>query len=331
MAGEIMKTKDFSRLLSPLYVIISGSLGMLITFIILFYKFPNALDEAGLKFVSRPEYVIWAFLHSILSSVITITIIPLWSMLFGFVKDQLKTETADEKRKSVNSLVFSGIILTTIIFSVLGFITALSSRYFDVSPHIPDNLYNRFYFIYGYTTLSSLPALLGILSIHTATQKISNMIDFPDQTKKKLFDLRDNLLRYRSLLQLYLLIVGIILSMASITGIGYRAIFVGLEAEGIEYFPVSHALIFGLFFTIFLLLVYVPVHLTLTETSRKLRDAICPITSIETLQEVMPLRKQLDEMLQINVDMMDSFKHGFMTLAPFVSSLFASIIGDIKL
>ena len=326
-----MKTKDYPRLLSPLYVILSGSLGMLITFVIFFYKFPNASDKVGLAFVSRPEYIIWVFLHSILSCVTTITIVPLWGMLLGFTSDQLITEKSDENRTIINNLVLSGIILTAIIFAVLGLITSLSSVYFDVESYIPSNLFPRFYFIYGYTTLSSLPALLGILSIHTATQKISTKIDFPNQTKKELFNLRGNLLEYRSLLQVYLLIAGIILSLASITGVGYRAIFVGLKADGIENFPVSHALIFGLFFTVLLLLVYIPVHLTLTETCRKLRDAICPITSIETLQEVMHLRKQLDEMLQINVDIMSSFKHGFMALAPFVSSLLASVVGDINL
>ena len=326
-----MRTKDFPRLFSPLYVIIAGSLGMFITFIVFFYDFPDASDVVGIAFVSRPEYVIWVFLHGILSGFVAITIIPLWGMLLGFVRDQLKTETSDENRAMVTNLVLSGIILVAIIFVVLGFITSLSSQYFDVMSYIPENLFPRFFFIYGYTTLSSLPALLGILSIHTAAQKTSTKIDIPDQTKEELFDLRDDLLNYRSLLQFYLLIAGIILSMASITGVGYRAIFVGLEANGIENFPVSHALIFGLFFTILLLLVYVPVHLTLTETSRKLRDVICPITSIETLQEVMPLRKQLDEMLQINVDIISNFNQGFMTLAPFISSLFAGIIGDIKL
>lgn len=326
-----MKIKEFQGIFSPLYVIISGSLGMLITFIIFFYNFPNASDKVGIAFVLRPEYVIWTFLHGILSCIVTVTFIPLWVLLFRFVNDQTRTESPEATRTTIFHLIFSGVILVAIIFAILSFITSLSSEYFDVMSYIPENLFPRFFFIYGYTTLSSLPALLGILSIHAAAQKISTKIDIPDQTREELFDLRDDLLKYRSLLQFCLLIAGIVLSMASITGIGYRAIFVGLKADGIENFPVSHALIFGLFFTILLLLVYVPVHLTLTETSRKLRDAVCPITSVEMLQEAMPLRKQLDEMLQINVDFMSNLKHGFMTLAPFVSSLFASIIGDIKL
>ena len=119
--------------------------------------------------------------------------------------------------------------------------------------------------------------------------------------------------------------------MASITGVAYRAIFVGLGASGIENFPVSHALSYGLFFTILLLLVYTPVHITLTETSQKLRDAICPITSVETLPEVIAQRKYLDEMLHINGDLISNFRDGFMALAPFVSSLFASVIGNIQL
>ncbi len=307
----MMKTIDFPRLNSPLYVIISGSLGILITFTIFFYNFPDASDKAGLAFVARPEYVIWIFLHAILSCVVTVSIIPLWVMLFRFVSDQMETETPETARANIFNLVLSGFILAAIIFAVLGFITAISSQYFDQSPYIPQKLYDRFFFIYGYTTLSSLPALLGILSINTAAQKTSTKIDLPNQSKEEFFELRGELLQYRSLLQFYLLIVGIILSMAAITGVGYRAIFVGLEANNIENFPVSHALIFGLFFTILLVLVYLPVHLTLTETSRKLRDTICPITSIETLQEIMPQRKHLDEMLQINVDMISNFRQGF--------------------
>jgi hypothetical protein len=323
--------KDLPKLFSPLYVIISGSLGMIITFAIFFYNFPDASDKVGMAFVTRPEYVVWTFLHAVMSCVVTVSIIPLWNMLFRFVSAQIKTETPKATRVTIFNLVLSGFILTAIIFAVLGLITALSSQYFDQSPYIPKNLYNRFFFIYGYTTLASLPALLGILSIHTAAQKTSVKIDLPEQTKENLFELRDDLLQYRSLLQVYLLVVGTILSMASITGVGFRAIFVGLDASGIENFPVSHALIFGLFFTILLLLVYTPVHLTLTETSQKLRDNICPITSIETLPEVIAQRKYLDEMLQIDVDLISNFKHGFMTLAPFVSSLFVSIVGDIKL
>lgn len=326
-----MKNLDFQRFVSPLYVIISGSLGILITFTLFFYNFPDASDKVGIAFVTRPEYVIWTFLHAILSCVVTVSIIPLWLMLVRFVSEQMETETPRSAQANIFNLGLSGFILAAIIFAVLGFITSLSSQYFDQSPYIPKNLYPRFFLIYGYTTLSSLPALLGILSISTAAKKTSAKIDLPNQTKEELFELRHELYHYRSLLQVYLLIVGIILSMASITGVGYRAIFVGLEANGIENFPVSHALIFGLFFTLLLVLVYVPVHLTLTETSRKLRDHICPITSVETLQEVMPQRDQLDEILQINVDLTSNLKHGFMTLAPFVSSLFASIIGDIKL
>jgi hypothetical protein len=185
--------------------------------------------------------------------------------------------------------------------------------------------------IYSIPILSSLPALLGILSIHTAVRKVSLKIDIPDQTKEELFSLQGKLRYYRFLLQGYLLFLGIILSMAAITGVGYRAIFVGLDAKEIEYFPVTHAMGFGLVFTILLLLVYLPVHFALTETSRKLRDSICPIASIETLHEVMAKRKDLDEMLQTNVDVMSNFKSGFMTLAPFLSSILASFLGDISL
>ena len=330
--GEIMRVKkDFSKAFSPLYVLISGSVGMFIIFTLFYYKFPDATDEIGMAFVSRPEFPIWVFMHAILACVVTITFFPLWGILIEFVRDQMKTESANRNRKTVFNLIFQGVVLATFIFSVLGFLTIISYKYFDQSLYIPKNFYNRVLFILSFPTLSSLPALLGIMSIHTAVGKVSQKIDTPDQAKEELFSLQGELQHYRFLLQGYLLFLGVILSMAAITGVGYRAIFVGLGAKEIEYFPVTHAMGFGLVFTILLLLVYLPVHFALTETSRKLRDRICPITSIETLQEVMAKRKYLDEMLQTNVDIMSNFKSGFMTLAPFLSSILASFLGDISL
>lgn len=115
--------------------------------------------------------------------------------------------------------------------------------------------------------------------------------------------------------------------MVTITTAGSRAIFVGLGADSINNFPVTHAILFGLVFTILLLLVYAPVHFALTEASRKLRDSLCPIASMETLKDDMAQRKYLDEILQTNISIMDNLKYGFITLAPFVSSLLASVIG----
>jgi hypothetical protein len=317
----------YSKVFNPVYVLITGSLGVFITFAMFLYRYPDPLDQVGQAFASRPEFLVWVFLHATLSSIITITLIPIWGVLFRFFLDQIKSESSVRRCKLIFNLIINALIWITVLFILLRFLEDVFIRYFDPSPYIPGGYDDRVNFIYGYTTLAALPALLGIMTIHPAAQSLLRKIEVPDQTKNALFALRKDLFSYRTLLQGYLLILGIILSMISITTAGSRAIFVGLEVPGVENFPVTIAILYGLVFTVLLLLVYVPVHFTLTETSRKLRDRLCPIETIDTLEQDLVQRKHLDEVLQTNVSILDNLKYGFITLAPLVSSLLANVIG----
>lgn len=322
-----MKFNGYSKVFNPVYVLVTGSLGVLITFAMFLYRYPGPFDQVGQAFVSRPEFLIWVFLHAFLSCIITIALFPIWRVLFGFFLDQVKTETTVKRRKMFFTLIINAVIWIILTFALLSFLTSVFNRYFDPSPYVPGGYEDRITFIYVYTFLVALPALLGMMTIHTAVQKLSKNIESPNQTKNALFALRMDLFSYRTLLQSYLLILGIILSMVAITTAGSRAIFVGLEAPDVGNFPVTIAILYGLVFTIMLLLVYVPVHFALTETSRKLRDRLYPIASLETLEHDIAQRKYLDEVLQTNVSIMDNLKYGFITLAPFVSSLLANVIG----
>jgi len=86
-------------------------------------------------------------------------------------------------------------------------------------------------------------------------------------------------------------------------------------------------IIYGLVFTVILLLIYAPTHLALTETSRKLRDGLCPLDSLGTLKADMDQRAALDDLLQTNIGIAENLKAGVATLSPLVTSLIVSLLG----
>ncbi|NUM44636.1 MAG: hypothetical protein HUU38_08000, partial [Anaerolineales bacterium] len=118
----------------------------------------------------------------------------------------------------------------------------------------------------------------------------------------------------------------IILSLIPLNTAGLRAILVALEPANEQNFPVTYTILHGLIFTILLLLVYIPAHTALTETSRTLRDKLVPLQSLTTLKADLEQRKMLDDLLQTNLGLTQNLKTGLITLFPLVTSLIASIL-----
>ena len=69
-----------------------------------------------------------------------------------------------------------------------------------------------------------------------------------------------------------------------------------------------------------------PAHLILADVSRKLRDHLCPLDSLATLQDDVSERKTLDELLQTNIGITQNLKTGLITLAPLATSLLAGLL-----
>jgi len=123
------------------------------------------------------------------------------------------------------------------------------------------------------------------------------------------------------------MMVGAILSMIPITTAGLRANLIAAYPQIEPIYPVSYVIIYGLVFTLLLLLVYLPTHLTLAQASRELRDSLCPLNSLSTLKDTVERRKSLDEILQTNIGLTQNLKSGLVTLAPLISSLVVSVLG----
>jgi hypothetical protein len=86
-------------------------------------------------------------------------------------------------------------------------------------------------------------------------------------------------------------------------------------------------MIYGLLYTILLVLLYVPTHMMVAEVSRNLRDELCPVKDLANLKEIFERRKSLDDYLQINIGLGQNLRTGIITLAPLVSSLLSGLLG----
>jgi hypothetical protein len=97
----------------------------------------------------------------------------------------------------------------------------------------------------------------------------------------------------------------------------------GLFSSGV--FPAQSIIVYGLIFTLLLILIYVPTYVTLSDVGRELRDTKYPL-NIDNLEETIKKRKVLDDLLQTNIGITENLKNGIFTLSPLVSGLVASLL-----
>jgi hypothetical protein len=320
-----MKSLSISTIFNPYYVFLTGSLGVFIALAMFTWNYPLPGDQKGQAFVAAQPFWVWVFLIAILCCLLTVLILPLWGMLIHLLKNRLYVDAPRQKASMTIKLIFQAIVLTLVVFWLLNFIR--SERFgFDLLAYVPEQHSARMNFIFIYTFLTALPALLGMLLIHSGVQELSQKMEAVGDDERKLFPLVDDLRSFRSLLQNYLTILGIILSMIPINTAGLRAIIIAVDPKTEQAFPVTDALLFGFVFTILLLLIYIPAHLALTETSRELRDLLCPLDSLDSLKQDVEQRKILDDLLQTNLGLAQNLKTGLITLAPLATSMVSSLL-----
>ncbi len=86
-----MKPYNLPQIIHPLYILVTGILGLALPIYMYFWNFPAPNDASGLKFVSAQSFLTWVFLIAVLFSTISIILIPAWVIfirLFRHVKKQ---------------------------------------------------------------------------------------------------------------------------------------------------------------------------------------------------------------------------------------------------
>lgn len=317
--------KSLTATFTPLYVLVSGTLGLFLATTLFLWHYPAAQDTQGQTFAAAPPYFLWVFLFGVLCCLLTIFFLPLWGMLFHVYRNRVYVHDPVNKKKTRTLLIVQGIFLTGVVFTFLQ-ITTSTNLQIDLRTYTPQGHTFRMIFMYLYTFLTALPALLGMFLIHQGAGEVLEKIGDKETADFQFFALIEEVISYRTLLQTYLTFLGIILSLIPLNTAGLRAILVALDPANEQNFPVTNAILFGLIFTLLLLLVYVPAHTALTETSRALRNKLAPLHTLATLKTDLEQRKTLDDLLQTNLGLTQNLKTGLITLFPLVTSLIASLL-----
>jgi hypothetical protein len=193
----------------------------------------------------------------------------------------------------------------------------------------PTELGDRVQFVIVSIILTILPipliSLLIFERVYGVVRKVASVIE----DKNILVTDAHLLIRFRKILQNTLLINGVAISVVPVVTAIMRSAFIDLyTVEVVEQtWPIIYPIMYGLGFTTVLIIYYVPTHLMLNQAGQQLRDKLCPINEISDIDVNMKKRKELDDWLQTNLDIVQNLKAGIATLAPLITGLLTSIPG----
>lgn len=318
------KILGFLGTFQPLYVMTASLIGFAFILIWLKGPFPIPSDTSNPeKFTQAVMYPVWVFEHGITFAFITIVFLPLWKQFIELFKESVAEQDFSYKL-GVGVMSISG---SLIFLAFFGMFTNLASVSVASPENWPSGLneHMKILFYYPLAAVLSIPlsSFLLYIKIAAATSKIADT----NGDEEKLFQITHELLRYRSLLQNGLLILGLVVSVVPVASATLRSILLDLKLTTDVDFPTTGVIAYGLMFTVLLVLVYTPTHLMLTQASQKLRDALCPIDNLSDLDKNLKRRKDIDDWLQINQSIAQNLKAGIVTLAPLVTSFVTSILG----
>ena len=324
MVNSNTKLDTRQILLQPLYIPVTSAIGFALVLALFVWNYPLPGDPIGQKFVSVPEFWVWVSLLGLMSAFLTIVFAPLWKQFIDLFKEQVSGQRPGQYLGLILMILLGTIVYVFLIALVYGI--TLSVR-LEFETGFPLGHSERIRVIYIYTLITLLPLMGAILLIYKGVLDKAKQISTVAEDEAKLLKIANELLRYRNLLQNYLLIAGIIVSIVPIATATLRSILITTGYATEQNFPIIVVMSYGLFFTMVLILFYAPTHLLLSETSRKLRDVLCPIDSVSTLEKCLQQRRALDDWLQTNIGLAQNLKAGILALSPLISSFVASVLG----
>jgi len=320
----------FLSMFQPLYVIFASSIGFTLANALFMknWNSPFLTRESNGHFVqvSAPNFIAFVFVVAIMLAFVTVVFLPLWKQLIDLVRENISGQNTLNKLGTLVMLLLGA--LSFIL--VLQVYTQISSSVRIMPEGLwPAGLAERLGVLLSISFIAIMPVPLIILLIFGKTYEVTKKISSHKGDEKKLLGFAYDLIRYRNLLQNCLLIIGVIVSGVPIITAIMRSAFMELDATGkVEtMWPILYPLMYGLGFTTVLIMFYAPAHLMLNQAGRQLRDTLCPIDEISAIDKTINMRKELDDWLQINLNLVENLKAGVFTLAPLITGFITSIPG----
>ena len=320
-----MKVYNLPRIVHPLYVLVTGVLGIAIVVYMYVGTFPYPNDSAGKSIAETPSFVIWVFLIAILFSFLTIVALPAWIVFFRLFK-YISNENHIQSRKLIVTLIILTVLLFFLVPAFL-FLPHKENIHYIPDLHFPQapGIGARFIIIYVYTFLVLLPVGLGITLVNTIAEFMTAKIPDVIQSEEKLFEFISDYLEYRNLLQTYLIVLGVVAGLNPLITAAYGAIGVDLGLFTKENLPEGLIIVYGLLLTLILIFIFAPAYYNLSNVGKRLRDSVYPMNSLDKVKDTMTKRDELDNLLQNKVSLTGNIISGALSLSPLITSVLASL------
>jgi hypothetical protein len=277
-------------------------------------------DDA--RFVALPQTQLWLFAIGTQTALMAILIVPAW---------QMAREVRVERER-------------TAALAGLGLVAAVIAVFFVISAHVrPDYAFPhhdlKAYALTGLGVLACAPAILTIWRVQGGLEKLLDGARPRDvehcEARLRRFDRTQpgdagnpiaGFLRLRELVHRSLLLVGAVIGGAIL---GAGALRNAVNAfYGPKTFPIEYVLLYGVFFTLILTVIYLPTYVRLQSAGRWLVEhyvSLCEPTSPDWDSRYAK-RTQLIQLLQLELSLSGSLQAAAAILAPLATSLLGLLL-----
>ncbi len=319
-----MKRAQFWSAFQPLYVLAASLIGLAFTLYLFVWNYPHP-DTIGRAFVAAPQYWVWVFLLAAETMFYTIILLPAWMQFAALFREQASGKDASQR----------GALIAMLVLASIGFVLLLGSVNLTIGDakatgfvfQFPEGHSLRVQIFTLYAAITALPIMLGMLLIYSRVREIREQVDAGTMDEAGLFEIARTLLGCRQLLQTFLLVMGIMVSLLPVATGALRSVLVALGQANDNNYPLTVLESYGLFYTLLMIIFYAPAHLLLSDASVRVRDRLCPIDGLSGLEECLKKRAALDDWLETKIGLLDNLRAGVVTLFPLIASLVLSVLG----
>lgn len=297
----------------PVKIASVSILGFLIGVVLLFYESIYGQPSFGGEdfnghpidfFYENPDFLSWVFFIILQTTVFTSLVYPLLSEI-KWMKEDFGLETKYIIRSAV-VVFFLIAIIYFVIYGIFG-----STRVMPALETVLHHTQFKISFMVVFGFFAAGVCMVGILCTYNA----SCCFDENDRDAVKKY------LKIRRYLSTFLLFVGVIISLSTIA--------TAILQQGLSKicpnncFPLDFAISYGLFNSLYIALIYAPVHFTVYKKGRKILEILVADVDKQNLSWKAKQEEYsaIEDMLQLKADFSTVAKKAIPILAPLIGSI----------
>lgn len=283
--------------------IVGASIGALI------YFWGSPSTHESQVFITTSEFITWFFINEVVFAAYPILILLIWKPLTLLSKHI----------RSIRAEVSGSSILLLVLFLIPQWVGIFVVQ-IDPLPLEYSNAKMFIFMLVGFFA-SALPLSVGIWLTQAA---IHDTFFKATQTQN---DIKD-FFRLRDYLKQFLMSLGAFLSLLTLASAALRSVAIASGATDVNHYPVVYLLLFGVYYTLLLAIVYFPSYHSLVSARLRLLDVYfeLPPPNAGGWAKAYAGRKQLEEILELKGGLVQQLITSTTLLSPFVSAILTALV-----